>query len=598
VTGLLIRLSFAGLSNRKLPALMLACLIVASAATMTLGFQLRRVADEPWQRTFQQTHGAHVVLVGSAEDADKLIAAPGVTESTGPLAAVVTTRGEYGMRVVGVGATPSAVERPAVTDGRWLRGDDEIVLERSYAEATGVRPGDTVPVATTEGTIRLTVAGLAVVASGEPYPESQPGLAFATGATVARIQPDPARRDTLVGVRLADPRTAGVVAALLDEPGRQGPGIETWLQRRADADDRNRVTSIVLTTYAALVLVAVGLMIATFVGARVLARRRELALLKAAGFTPRQLMLLALIENLAIALAAAGVGVVAGAAVAPRIVKDTAALTGTVPVTVDAVTVAGVVVAILAAVSLATMLPARRTVRAATIDALTAPAVRSQLAVPRLGDGVALRLGLRQTLARPGRAAAVVLALALGVGALTSALAMEATLTKEDAVENATRATFPPPGDPAGLGPSHADPVVVPDLGREQVRPIVWGLNVLLLLVIVANVLATTVLGVRERTRENGVLRALGLTPRELSGSIVGSQVVLAALAAGLGIPFGIGLFVGVYRLASGAVDPVLPPAWQVVGVAVATVAAIALVSLPPARAAGRLAVVEALRRE
>ena len=47
-----------------------------------------------------------------------------------------------------------------------------------------------------------------------------------------------------------------------------------------------------------------------------------------------------------------------------------------------------------------------------------------------------------------------------------------------------------------------------PTSGREQVRPIVWGLNVLLLLVIVANVLATTLLGVRERTRENGVLRA------------------------------------------------------------------------------------------
>ena len=121
------------------------------------------------------------------------------------------------------------------------------------------------------------------------------------------------------------PGTAPAVAALLDRPGRQGPGVETWQGRRADADDRNRVTSIVLTTYTALVLVAVGLMIATFVGARVLARRRELALLKAAGFTPRQLMLLALIENLAIALAGATRGCRRRCArLAPRIVKDTA----------------------------------------------------------------------------------------------------------------------------------------------------------------------------------------------------------------------------------------------------------------------------------
>ena len=297
-------------------------------------------------------------------------------------------------------------------------------------------------------------------------------------------------------------------------------------------------------------------MIATFVGARVLARRRELALLKAAGFTPRQLMLLTLIENLSIALVGAIVGVIAGAAVAPRIVKDTAALTGAVPVTLDVVTVAGVIAVVLVVVALATVLPARRTVRAAAVDALAAPAVRSRLSAPRLGDGIALRLGLRQTLARPARAVAVLVALALGVGALTAALAMEATLTREDAVENAARATFPPPVDASGLGPSHADPVVVPDLGRAQVRPIVWGLNVLLLLVIVANVLATTLLGVRERARESGVLRAVGVTPRELSGSIVGSQVVLATIATAVGIPFGIGLFVGVYRLANGAVEP------------------------------------------
>ena len=346
-------------------------------------------------------------------------------------------------------------------------------------------------------------------------------------------------------------------------------------------------------------LVAVGLMIATFVGARVLARRRELALLKAAGFTPRQLMLLALIENLAIALVGAVVGVVAGAAAAPRIVKDTAALTGRVPVTVDVVTVAGVIAVVLAAVALATVLPARRTVRAATVDALARSAVRSRLSAFR-ASATASRSGSvsgRRWRGPAGRWRSLV-ALALGVGALTAALAMEATLTREDAVENAARATFPPPVDASGLGPSHADPVVVPDLGREQVRPIVWGLNVLLLLVIVANVLATTLLGVRERARENGVLRAVGVTPRELSGSIVGSQVVLATIAAAVGIPFGIGLFVGVYRLASGAVDPALAPAWQLAAVAVATVAAVALVSLLPARSAGRLAVVDALRRE
>jgi putative ABC transport system permease protein len=577
---------------------MMACLILAGAATMTLAFQLRRVADQPWQRTFQQTHGAHVVLVGSAGDAARLAAAPGVVESTGPLSTVVTRRGDYGIRLVGAGVDPPAVERPALTDGRWLQADSDIVLERSYANATGVRPGDRVTVSGVDGPISVTVSGLAILASGEPYPESQPGLAFATEATVDRIQPDPARRGTVLGVRLADPAAAQALATSLRRPGQDGPGIDTWQDRRAAADDRNRVTSIVLSTYALLVLIAVGLMIATFVGARVLERRRELALLKVAGFTPRQLMLLALIENLAIALVGAVAGVVAGAVLAPRVVKSTAALTGTVPVSVDLVTLVAVVGTALVAVAVATALPARRTAGAATIDAIEGATAGARFAVPHLGGGLPLRLGLRQTLARPARAVAVVLALAIGVGGVTSALAMESTLTREDAAENAERAAFPVSAGPAGLAPNRPDPVAVPDLGREQIRPIVWGLNALLLAAIVANVLATTLLGVRERTRENGVLRALGMTPRDVTGSVVGSQITLAALATAAGIPFGLGLFVGVYKLASGAVDPALPPAWQVVTLAIATLAAVTLVSLLPARAAVRLDVADALRRD
>ena len=162
MTSMLIRLSFAGLRGRAVPALMMTCLVLAGAATLTLAFQLRRVADHPWERTFAQTHGAHVVIFGSDDDAARLAAAPGVVESTGPLPTVVTARGDYGIRLVGMGMEPPAVERPALTSGRWLQTDTEIVVERSYADATGLRPGDRVTVAGIAGPIPLTVTGLAV----------------------------------------------------------------------------------------------------------------------------------------------------------------------------------------------------------------------------------------------------------------------------------------------------------------------------------------------------------------------------------------------------------------------------------------------------
>ena len=274
------------------------------------------------------------------------------------------------------------------------------------------------------------------------------------------------------------------------------------------------MTSIVLSTYAALVLIAVGLMIATFVGARVLKRRRELALLKAAGFTPAQLMLLTLIENVAIAVVGTTAGVIAGATIAPHIVKQTAALTGTVPVALDAVTVTSVLAMTVAVVAVATALAARRTGSATT--SMRSPSQRQAGGPGCRNSGGISRCGSASVRRWHGRDArsAVVLALALGVGGVTAALTMESTLKREVAADKAQRAAFPVSAGPQSLAPSHPDPVAASDLGREQVRPIVWGLNTLLLLVIVANVLATTLLGVHDGHIERGATSTRNDLPR------------------------------------------------------------------------------------
>ena len=138
---------------RVVPALLMACLIVAGAATMTLAVQLHRVADDPWAADVPaDTRCPRRSLVGTAADAARLAAAPGVAETTGPLATVVTTRGDYAIRDRRRGSRAGRGRAAAVTDGRWLRDDAEIVLERSYAHATGVGPGDRVAVPPADGT--------------------------------------------------------------------------------------------------------------------------------------------------------------------------------------------------------------------------------------------------------------------------------------------------------------------------------------------------------------------------------------------------------------------------------------------------------------
>jgi hypothetical protein len=98
-----------------------------------------------------------------------LPAMPGVESHSGPfplLFKALTAR-DLTVRVVieGRDHAPAAVDQPAVTDGTWVRPGG-VVVERAFADALGVRLGDTVGV---DGH-RLRVAGTAVSTARTAYP--------------------------------------------------------------------------------------------------------------------------------------------------------------------------------------------------------------------------------------------------------------------------------------------------------------------------------------------------------------------------------------------------------------------------------------------
>lgn len=124
------------------------------------------------------------------------------------------------------------------------------------------------------------------------------------------------------------------------------------------------------------------------------------------------------------------------------------------------------------------------------------------------------------------------------------------------------------------------------------------AVSVLIALVGVGNTLSLSVL---ERTRENALLRSLGLTRRQLRRMLAAESLLMATVSALLGVALGLVYgWSGTAALMGGETDSVSysVPAGQLVVIALVATAAGLLASLLPARRAARVAPAAALADE
>ena len=116
------------------------------------------------------------------------------------------------------------------------------------------------------------------------------------------------------------------------------------------------------------------------------------------------------------------------------------------------------------------------------------------------------------------------------------------------------------------------------------------------ILISLFGIVNTLVLTVFERTREIGMLRAIGMTRRQVRNMIRQESIITALLGAALGIPVGIGLALMVGKAIS---YPAFTIPWLTLVVfVVGAVIAGLFAAIFPARRAGRLNVLEALQYE
>lgn len=133
----------------------------------------------------------------------------------------------------------------------------------------------------------------------------------------------------------------------------------------------------------------------------------------------------------------------------------------------------------------------------------------------------------------------------------------------------------------------------------DQLAGIFTVLLVMSLLIALLGVINTLILSVVERTRELGLLRALGLTRRQVRVMVRWESVLIAFLGAALGLLIGVGLAAAFVRaLADAGFGTLSIPIVQLIGFAVITIFFGVVAAYFPARRASRLNVIEAIASE
>jgi putative ABC transport system permease protein len=132
----------------------------------------------------------------------------------------------------------------------------------------------------------------------------------------------------------------------------------------------------------------------------------------------------------------------------------------------------------------------------------------------------------------------------------------------------------------------------------NQLLGLVFALLALSVVVALLGIVNTLALSVHERTRELGMLRAVGMSRKQVKRMIRGESVITAGIGSILGTLLGIAFAVIISRpLADEGFVFILPVGWLILFFILAGIAGV-LAAMPPARRAAKVDVLRAVTTE
>jgi putative ABC transport system permease protein len=444
-----LRWARADLRARRGQALVTVVVVAGVVTALVLATMLLEGAINPWRGLFARTNGADLVVYFSyGTDTAKLSALPGVRAVDGPFQAAPATL-EQGpvkspVQLIAMGQTRPRMSMPLVVAGTWLRHSAPrgVVVEASLAAAVHVGVGDRISVQSVDaGVVQMTVIGIADTADQGFYPQWTPGLMWVPQPVLAAVEPVTAEREDVVGLRLADvaPVPLGqVVQEIYD--AYNGPSESSVVQRfstfqqveNSMASD-SRLLGLLLGLFGVIALGAAPCAIANVTAGRVLMHRQDMAMLKALGFTPGQVVRMLVAEQTSLGVVGALCGVaLARVVTSPEFIQPPDGTpVGLAPLPGSWVTL--IAVGTVLTVAIATVIPAWRAGLVSPVAAVQASPPRGHLSrIARLGLLVHLPaplvLGARDSLTRRLPALLTVFGVAIPMVMITIALTCWSTI--------------------------------------------------------------------------------------------------------------------------------------------------------------------------
>ncbi|MFF0019262.1 FtsX-like permease family protein [Streptomyces sp. NPDC005496] len=442
-TGALGRVVRSGVGRRRVQTVVVAVATMMAVASAVVAGSLMVAAHAPFDRAFARQHGAHLTAhfdPGKAS-ADRVAATArqeGVGASAGPYPATTVSPVDEGgghlprLTLVGRSAPHADVDDLDLTSGRWAAGPGEIVLSASFA-GPAFRLGTVLRASDAADGRALTVVGLAVSTS-------RTADAWATPAQVEALASadNPLTRQMLYRLDSAGTSadlTAGLKRIAAAVPSGALLGSQSYLDTKRESDRGAAPTIPFLVAFGVLGIVMSVIIVGSVIGGAVGTGLRRIGILKAIGFTPREVVRAYVAQALIPASAGIALGVVLGNLLAVPLLQDTEQAYGGASLSVAWWVDVVVPAAALLVVALAALVPALRAGRLRTVEAIAvgrAPRTGrgrwAHRAAGRLPLPRAVTYGLAAPFTHPVRAAALLLAVSFGTVAATFAVGLTASL--------------------------------------------------------------------------------------------------------------------------------------------------------------------------